>query len=415
MFEQAVSSVSRQSPSTRQHGPPPHQQTARQQPYQDSHTKVGGGSGNNTDKQLQSQLGQIVAKALVILESEFMSPSTGGGVTKESTTTTANSSSKESQDVGSGKSPSKAALAAISGLEHVRDILLSFTKDLDPLVIESGMLDKPTVVTSPAPAPKVYNSPKTSAQLPVERTPINAARQDNLHPNNTKKSPSRSTSDNSITERQSLSRNSSQASDLSGFSSSGDPQEYRFNPGGSGSTPPPLTSMAEMYMPAPVPPPPAPKPFSFDDLLGDSATDTPTSSSSSASRKGSPPSSRSKTGTGLAGSGLANKVKSPRSSLANSQFSWMLDDSGDDGLSQPSAAKAGGAGTGTGTGTGGGGGGAARSSMDLFSPGSSRMKIDPLAGSPSRGAGILGGGGSSAGAGVGGGGGALHDDDPLRT
>lgn len=407
MFEQVVSSVSRQSAATRQHAPPPHQQTARQQPYQDSHTNVGGGSSNNTDKQLQSQLGQIVAKALVILESEFVSPSTGE-VTKESTTTTVNSSSKESPDVGSGKSPSKAALAAISGLEHVRDILLGFTKDLDPLVIEAGMLDKPAVVSSPAPAPKAHNSPKTSAQVPVERAPINAARQDTLHPNNAKNSPSRSTSDNSIIERQSLSRNSSQASDLSGFNSSGDPQEYRFNTGGSGLTPPPLTSMTETYMPAPVPPPPTPKPFSFDDLLGDSTTDTPTSSSSSStSRKGSPPSSRSKTGTGLAGSGLAgsglaNKVKSPRSSLANSQFSWMLDDSGDDGLSQPSAAKA-------------GGGGAARSSMDLFSPGSSRMKIDPLAGSVSRGAGILGGGSSSAGTGAGGGGGSLQDDDPLRT
>lgn len=410
MFEQVVSSVSRQSAATRQHAPP-HQQTARQQPYQDSHINAGGGGSNNTDKQLQSQLGQIVAKALVILESEFVSPSTGE-VTKESTTTTANSSSKESPDVGSGKLPTKAALAAISGLEHVRDILLGFTKDLDPLVIESGMLDKPAVVASPAPVPKAQNSPKTSGQAPVERAPINAARQDTLHPNNTKNSPSRSTSDNVIIERQGISRNSSQASDLSGFSSSGDPQEYRFNTGGSGSTPPPLASMAETYMPAPVPPPPAPKPFSFDDLLGDSATDTPTSSSSSsASRKGSPPSSRNKTGTGLAGSGLAgsglaNKVKSPRSSLANSQFSWMLDDSGDDGLSQPSAAKAGGAGT---------GGGAARSSMDLFSPGSSRMKIDPLAGSVSRGAGILGGGSSSAGTAAGGGGGALQDDDPLRT
>ncbi|KAF9153076.1 TBC1 domain, member 5 [Linnemannia schmuckeri] len=414
MFEQVVSSVSRQSASSR-HAPPPHQQTARQQPYQDSHTYTGGGS-NNTDKQLQSQLGQIVAKALVILESEFVSSSTGGGGgdLSESTTTTANSS-KESPDVGSGKSPSKAALAAISGLEHVRDILLGFTKDLNPLVIESGMLDKPATVVSPAAMPKAYNSPKTAAQATtalVERTPINATRQNTLHPN-TRNSPSRSTSDSSIIERQGLSRNPSQASDLSGFSSSGDPQEYWFNTGGSGSTPSPpglsVTTMAETYMPAPVPAPPAPKPFSFDDLLGDSTTDSTTTSSTSASRKGSPPSSRNKIG-----SGLANKVKSPRSSLANSQFSWMLDDSGKDGLLSQStaAAKVGGV-------AGGGGGGATRSSMDLFSPGSSRMKIDPLAGSVSRGVGILGGGGSSAGpaggAGEGGSDQALQDDDPLRA
>jgi hypothetical protein len=91
--------------------------------------------------------------------------------------------------------------------------------------------------------------------------------------------------------------------------------------------------------------------------------------------------------------------------LANSQFSWMLDDSGDDALSPSStAAKVG----------GGGAGGVSRSSLDLFSPGSSRMKIDPLAGSVSRGSGMLGGGSGSAGLAAGGNQ-ALEDDDPLRT
>lgn len=328
-----------------------------------------------------------------------MSPSTGG-VSRES------NSSKESPEVGSDKSPSKVALAAMSGLEHVRDILLGFTKDLDPLVIESAMLDKSSVAVTP-PAPKAHNSPKVAAQsvTSVERTPVNATRQDILQPN-TRNSPSRSTSDYSI-ERQVLSRNSSQASDLSGFIG-GEPQDYRFNAASSGTTPPltgfPVTSMAETYLPAPVPPPPAPKPFSFDDLLGDSTTESlSSSSSSSASRKGSPPNSRGKTGTGLAGSGLTNKVKSPRSSLANSQFSWMLNDSGDDGMSQPSTA----------TKIGGGGAGVVgRSSVDLFSPGSSRMKIDPLAGSVSRGSGILAGGSAGSTAGVNQ---AQQDDDPLRT
>ncbi|KAF9089865.1 hypothetical protein BGX23_006422 [Mortierella sp. AD031] len=393
MFEQVVSSVSRQSAASR-HAAAPTQQS-RQPSFQDSHTPH---SGSNADRQLQSQLGQIVAKALVILESEFVSPSSGV-VSKESTT----DSSKESPDnSGSVKLPSKAALAAISGLEHVRDILLGFTKDLDPLVIESGMLDKPVAVV---PTPKVNNSNtahRTTQATPsaVERTPINAARQDSLQPGS-KNSSSRSTSEHSI-ERQELSRNSSQASDLSGFSS-GD-QEYRFNAAaGSGSSTPagnnvaPVTSTETTYLPAPVPPPPTPKPFSFDDLLGDSP--------SAPSSRTSPPSSRkARSGGGLAGS---KAVKSPqRSSLANSQFSWMLDDSIEDGGS-----------------TGGGGGashppvsksgGGSRSSMDLFSPGSSRMKIDPLAGSVSRGAGHLSGGG---GLGTGGGGNqALQDDDPLRT
>ncbi|KAF9910215.1 TBC1 domain, member 5 [Linnemannia zychae] len=419
MFEQAVSSVSRQSVATR-HAPPPQQpKQHQQQPYQDNYATAG---GSNTDKQLQSQLGQIVAKALVILESEFVSPPSLTGVSKESFVN--NTTSKESPDTGSVKSsPSKATLAAISGLEHVRDILLGFTKDLDPLVIESGMLDKPAFIATPA--SKANNSTTRATTMtqatppPVERTPINATRQD-VQPNTKNNySPSRSTSDHSI-ERQGLSRNSSQASDLSGFSNSGDShqQEYRFNAAGGRSTPPPAATagsvdivpalMAETYLPAPVPPPPAPKPFSFDDLLGDSTT-------VSTSRTSSPPNSR-KTGTGLAGSGLASKIKSPRSSLANSQFSWMLNDSGDDGggITKASGGASGGGAAAATTGTAAAGG--ARSSMDLFSPGSTgRMKIDPLAGSVSRGSGVLGGG-SNAGAGASSGGHqALQDDDPLRT
>ncbi|KAF9128135.1 hypothetical protein BGW39_005323 [Mortierella sp. 14UC] len=423
MFEQVVSSVSRQSAATRHASPTQQPKQQQQQSYQDSHATAG---GSNTDKQLQSQLGQIVAKALVILESEFVSPSSLSLSTGGSKDLSANNTlSKESPDAGSVKSsPSKAALAAIFGLEHVRDILLGFTKDLDPLVIESGMLDKSAAVVPSA--PKATNSssrtttPTQAATPPVERTPINATRQDTLQSNTrNSNSPSRSMSDHSI-ERQGLSRNSSQASDLSRFSNSGDhhQQEYHFNVAGSGSTPPPAATtggadvvpalMAETYLPAPVPPPPTPKPFSFDDLLGDSTT------VSTSSRTSSPPSSR-KTGTGLAGSGLASKIKSPRSSLANSQFSWMLNDSGDDG---GSVTKASGGASGGGGGAAGGGGGT-RSSMDLFSPGSTgRMKIDPLAGSVSRGSGVLGGGGSggstSAGAGSGGHQ-ALQDDDPLRT
>ncbi|KAG0375491.1 hypothetical protein BGX24_009017 [Mortierella sp. AD032] len=412
MFEQVVSSVSRQSAATR-HAPP------AQQSKQDSHAAATGGS--NTDKQLQSQLGLIMAKALVILKSEFMSPSSSSLSTSIPKESSVNTASKESADVESAKSsPTKAALVAMTDLEHVRDILLGFTKDLDPLVIESGMLEKSAVVT---PASKAINNsartiPTTQATAhPVERAPINATRQDTLQPNTKhSNSPTRSTSDHSIEQRQGISRNSSQASDLSGFSSGGDhhhhhQQEYRYNAANGGSATPPAAAalgagivpalMAETYLPAPVPPPPTPKPFSFDDLLGDTAIE------STSSRTSSPPSSARKTGTGLAGSGLASKVKSPRSSLAHSQFSWMLNDSGDDGATGGGAGAAGAA---------AGGGGGARSSMDLFSAGSAnRMKIDPLAGSVSRGSGNLGGGSHSS-AGVGAGGHqALQDDDPLRT
>src|SRR5690606_25606393 len=87
------------------------------------------------DKHIQSQLGQIVAKALVILESEFTSSSKG--VQEGAGSEDANMATEAS----SPNSPSKAALAAISGLEHVRDILLGFSKEIDPLVIESGMLE----------------------------------------------------------------------------------------------------------------------------------------------------------------------------------------------------------------------------------------------------------------------------------
>ncbi|KAG0266984.1 hypothetical protein BGZ95_002964 [Linnemannia exigua] len=308
----------------------------------------------------------------------------------------------------------------MTGLEHVRDILLGFTHDLDPLVIESGMLDRSAQLAQD-------DNNNSATGPPVERTPINATRQDTLQPNaKHSNSPSRSTSDHSIEQRQGLSRNSSQASDLSGFSGGSEhhhhhhQQEYRFNTANGGLTTPPVAAalgagvvpalMAETYLPAPVPPPPAPKPFSFDDLLGDTTIE------STSSRTSSPPSSSRKAGTGLTGSGLASKVKSPRSSLAHSQFSWMLSDSGDDG----GIGGNGGAGGGpAAVAAGGGGGGGTRSSMDLFSPGSaSRMKIDPLAGSVSRTSGILGGnsGGSHSSAGVGAGGHhTLQDDDPLRT
>ncbi|KAF9921360.1 hypothetical protein FBU30_008635 [Linnemannia zychae] len=396
MFDQAISSASRQS-ATPRHGPPQHQGQSH-----DSHT-----GGSNIDKQLQSQLGQIVAKALVILESEFVPPTSAS---KESTSN--GNASKESPDNinGSPKQPSKAALAALSGLEHVRDYLLGYTNDLNFLVIESDMLEKSNITSTPAKANMNSSSPKVTNQTisSGERTPINATRQE-ASQYSTKNSLSRSTSENSI-ERQGLTRSSSQTSDLSGLNNSGD-QEHRTNAaigGGSAASSIAIgaatipTLLAETYLPAPVPPPPPPKPFSFDDLLGDSTTD------SSNSRTGSPPTSGSrKIGSGLAGSGLTSKIKSPRSSLAHSQFSWMLDDSIEDGgigKGAISAAKS------------TGGNSTSRSSLDLFSSGSSRMKIDPLAGSVSRGSGILGGGNSAA---VNSGSAASHqtfqDDDPLRT
>ncbi|KAG0257529.1 TBC1 domain, member 5 [Mortierella polycephala] len=359
MFDQAISSSGKLVASSRPALPPQH------------HTAHG------LDKHIQSQLGQIVAKALVILESEFTSSSKGAqeGADSEDVSKLTEASPSKSQ--------SKAALAAISGLEHVRDILLGFSKEIDPLVIESGMLENPdsaagaNIAASTRPdvahtGPKLTQAAaKQSTHRPaVMSAPINV-----VSPRGSSKafaqasrgaSPARSSIDG-LGERRSVSRTSSQVSGIIG----GNGHEYGF---GTSSTLPaqassPVGSEPSIYAPAPIPPV-TPKPFSFDDLIeGTESTRSSSPSPSPGIRAGS--------------AGLTSKVKSPRSSLANSQFSWMLNDSADKGssaaglksaaggsqpflspLPSPSLPKAG--------------------SMAGSPSESQHLKIDPLAGSVSR-------------------------------
>ncbi|KAI7818855.1 hypothetical protein BC939DRAFT_480032 [Gamsiella multidivaricata] len=400
MFDQAISSSSRVVAST--------------QPAPVTHKNQ---SSNNTaidpDKQVQLQLGQIVAKALVILESEYISPSNN------------NDSSKSKEHMSSnGKSPSKAASAAFSGLEHVRDILLGLSKDLDPLVIESGMLEKSGQVSSDAgtrdttqsTAKPAHFAPKPSldpqnAGTPPQRKPPNAtiATTKSNSPSPVRiGSPVRSTHDGT-NEGRAQSRASSQTSEVQGHSG----HEYGVDIHTSSVTPP----ISEPYVPTPVPRIPTPKPFSFDDLIEDTKTKPARSSS---------PSLSDSRGTGSSTS--TSKVKSPRSSLANSQFSWMLNDDG--GISSATGASAVGGihsssssslssinkpGAGSEAGAVGGGGSGSRPSVDIFLPSSSksRMKIDPLAGAVSKrsgsGSSVTESGMVSVASQQ------LSEDDPLRT
>ncbi|KAF9187738.1 hypothetical protein BGZ51_001123 [Haplosporangium sp. Z 767] len=393
MFDQAISSSGKLVASSRPAPSPQH------------HTAHG------PDKHIQSQLGQIVAKALVILESEFMPSSKGA---QEGTDSGDGSKSTEASP---SKSPSKAALAAISGLEHVRDILLGFSKEIDPLVIESGMLENPdsaagASIAATARSDAAHTGPKPTQATAKQSThrsgvmsaPINVA----SSRGSTKAfahasrgaSPARSSLDG-LNERRSVSRTSSQVSGIIG----GNGHEYGFGTSStlSAQASSPTGSEPSIYAPAPVPPV-TPKPFSFDDLI--EGTDSSRSSSPSSSP-----------GTRAGSAGLASKVKSPRSSLANSQFSWILNDSADGGnstaglkstaggsqpflspLPSPSLPKAG---------------------FMASSPSESHhLKVDPLAGSVSK----RGGSGQSTSKAVPGLSTAtaptnhqLQEDDPLRT
>ncbi|KAI1317504.1 TBC1 domain, member 5 [Mortierella claussenii] len=391
-FDEAISSsTARLTASTRARDRPPRTHESR---------AVGSSHSSDTDKQLQLQLGQIVAKALVILESEFTAPSNG----KDSAHTNENNHSS--------KTSSKAALAAISGLEHVRDVLLGFSKDLDPLVIESRMLDANATVSGdtgtwdiiqstakqPSTSTAQHDTPTTQVDSTMERKPANAA---TVTTNSGSSTPDRSgsplrISSDASSERRGISRTSSHYSYSTPLSGTGGDLETKFDASLRVSTPP----AAEQYVPTPPPPVPVPKPFSFDDLIDDTSAESVRSSPPSL------PASR----ASHASAASTSKVKSPRSSLAHSQFSWMLNDDGSD---RPG---------------GGGGGGAAAGGMsssvpnhaagaDILSPSFSaapghRMKIDPLAGSVSKRSGsassITGPGAASLSHQQ------LRNDDPLR-
>ncbi len=142
-------------------------------------------------------------------------------------------------------------------------------------------------------------------------------------------------------------------------------------------------------------------------------------------------SSASSASRGASGTGLGSKTKSPRSSLAHSQFSWMLNDGAEDGTQSGSAASKTGSGgvtsssssTSLSSATKGSNSGGTSRPLGEFSLASSpslgghRVKVDPLAGSVSKrsGSGAQAGVGPRSGAGLSTlQGQQLQDDDPLR-
>ncbi|KAF9936171.1 TBC1 domain, member 5 [Mortierella alpina] len=407
MFDQAISSTGRMAATSRPAPSPPKHHHAH-------------GSISDANKQFQSQLGQIVAKAVVILDAEFISPSRTGAGTPNNSDSNRSTTGDEKEPV---KEPSKAALAAMCGLEHVRDALLGFVKELDPLVIESAMLEKPAQIPTTKGAGNHYHTPVTVNQAtpqaegqvaestsPVPRTLPHASTTANSPSGQLKKGvPARSSMD--IThERRSLSRTSSQANVAT---------ESSLQHGATAVSPASICDSAPT-VPVQTTPPPPPKPFSFDDLIKDTPAE-PTRSSS-------PLSSGSR---GASGAGLRSKTKSPRSSLAHSQFSWMLNDGAEDGTqSGPAASRTGSAGvasssssTSLSSATKGSNGGGTSRPLGEFTLASSpslgghRVKVDPLAGSVSKrsGPGAQQGAGSRTGAGLSTlQGQQLQDDDPLR-
>ncbi|KAF9324275.1 TBC1 domain, member 5 [Podila minutissima] len=326
----------------------------------------GGAALNKAIHDMKSQLGQVVAKALVILESEF-SPKADA----------------------SSKNTSKEAMAAISGLEHVRDILLGFTKDLDPLVIESKMLDtlKPEQEKAPQ---ETQNATKHEEPIAQSRTPVH---------NGASPSPKRGVT-NSVSGSPGSpgpvrmdGQNSHKSDGRKNFSrnaQTNNGQEYRFDAGGevySGSV---HTSPA--LAPVQAIPVKQSQPFSFDDLI-DTSDSVPSSRHNRAKDRTS----------GVSGL-TASNTKSSRSSIAHSQYSWMLDEDSQGGNGLGGSTPGSGSGPGSSNGTGN-----LRPAAEIFSPSTnSRMKLDPLAGNVSKRSTSFGRQSSTLGQ-------QLQDDDPLRT
>ncbi|KAF9281787.1 hypothetical protein BGZ74_002285 [Mortierella antarctica] len=312
------------------------------------------------------KLGQVVAKALVILESE-LSPKADA----------------------SSKNTSKEAMAAISGLEHVRDILLGFTKYLDPLVIESKMLDTPKPEQEKAPQ-ETQNATKHDEPIAQSRTSVN---------NGASPSPKRGVT-NSVSGSSGSpgpvrmdGQNSHKSDDRKNFprnAQTNNGQEYRFDAGGevySGSV-----HSSPALAPVQAPPVKQSQPFSFDDLI-DTSDSVPSSRHNRAKDRTS----------GVSGL-IASNTKSSRSSIAHSQYSWMLDEDsqGVNGLGGPTPGSGAGSGSNNGTGN-------LRPAAEIFSPSTnSRMKLDPLAGNVSKRSTPFGRQSSTLGQ-------QLQDDDPLRT
>ncbi|KAG0204877.1 TBC1 domain, member 5 [Mortierella sp. GBA30] len=393
------------------------------------------------DMKFQAQLGQIVAKALVILEAELVSSSKDftDSSSNSNNFNVNNSANKPALTKERVKESSKATQAAISGLEHVRDILLGFSKEIDPLVIESGMLEGErrhisapkdiNTITQVTSNPQIEVSAVGVTPSAVQKLPPNAAPSGTSTPSNqVKKHNAMRSSLDFANDRRGLPRASSQPIVANVGSSSSNPNSIGHEIGSATAIPSSTAfgySVSSASTPIPTmhtvshTPPPAPsKPFSFDDLIKDSgpvdSTLRPSSPLSSGSR-----------GAGSS----TNKIKSPRSSLAHSQFSWMVEDGaaedGDGGgggiqtsLSSSSLSSV--------TKPGSSSGGATQGSRlsAEFSPSIGagyRIKVDPLAGSISRRSGSGLGQSSTAGSGSGLGPGLptvnsqFQEEDPLQT
>ncbi|KAF9988487.1 hypothetical protein BGZ65_002973 [Modicella reniformis] len=399
-IEQAIASSARGTPS--HHPVPP------QQKNQSSHVN-NSNPDKPSNKKIQLQLGQIVAKALAILDTELVSAPTDDDSSKTKGETQANP-----------KTPSKAALAAISGLEHVRDILLGFSKDLNPDVIESKMLDSPVSISGdisstestqgttsipstykPLPdTPGVAATSGVQQRMPANATTTSSAVTKDSNSSSTIRSgsPALPIQDHPSHER----RNPSQILSHSVGVHGQNEQEHRFNshtptvkPTSSelhASSPSPPASAAapaaapppSISVPEPVPAPvraPTPKPFSFDDLIDDTPDESVYSSS---------PSLSAPRGPGV--SGIPSRFKPQRSSLTHSQFSWILNQDSNRALatglsiaggSIPSSMSSSSLSVTPKTGIAGAGiGGGMRSSVEIILPSTtSRVNFDPLAGS----------------------------------
>ncbi|KAG0083734.1 hypothetical protein BGZ92_010517 [Podila epicladia] len=282
--------------------------------------------------------------------------------------------------------PQNEAMAAISGLEHVRDILLGFTKDLDPLVIESKMLDTPKLEEKVP--QEAQNATKHDEPISQSRTPVNNSASPSPKRGVTNSVSGSPGSPGPVRADDQNSHKSDDRKNLPRNAQTNNGQEYRFDAAGevySGSV-----HSSPALAPVQATPVKQSQPFSFDDLI-----DTSDSVLSSLHN-------RSKDHTSGVSGLTASNTKSPRSSLAHSQYSWMLDEDnqGSSGLGGSTP----GSGSGSNSGTGN-----LRPAAEIFSPSTnSRMKLDPLAGNVSRRSTSFGRHSSTLGQ-------QLQDDDPLRT
>ncbi|KAG0227722.1 TBC1 domain, member 5 [Actinomortierella wolfii] len=322
MFDQAVSSSARLAAQSRPAVPVP----AKVPPQMQSPTK-------QPPNAMSIQLGQVVAKAIAILENELSQHPQEGSEETDGRPVDANS-----------KGPSKASLAALTGLEYVRDVLLGHSVDWDPLVIESAMLDQADIQDKPQLDASGRSSPSQRASATPSPSPLASPR--TLRPSDTTSKNARGGATTSVS-APNLQAPRASESGVDTIKKSKDRQQYNHHTIPTvdagrhaipSTSPPPVTAGAATEVTATIPSSsrastPAPthaptavksatRPFSFDDLLAEDSTSTSTLGADLSQPLG--------TKGGLLHEDPSSKIKSPRSSLANSQFSWMV---GTDGSS----------------------------------------------------------------------------------